>query len=133
MNEKIDSTWQARWGQKALSEGVTVIPTAFLKHAGRAGLNAAQQILLIHLISYWWGASERPFPSLATLRDRTGMSEKTIGQHLKKLEEKLWISRQRRYNKSYKYDLDRLARRVSWLAGDQTAMSRPLFHPKEGP
>jgi len=26
---------------------------------------------------------------LATLRDRTGMSEKTISQHLKKLEEKL--------------------------------------------
>jgi DNA-binding transcriptional ArsR family regulator len=131
MNEHIDTTWQGRWGAKALSQGVTIIPTAFLKHAGRAGLNAAQQILLIHLISYWWAAGKDPFPSLATLRDRTGLSEKTIGQHLKKLEEKLWISRQRRFNKSNKYDLDRLARRVAWLAGDQTAMAREKFHPPE--
>ena len=41
----------------------------------------------------------------------------------------MWLTRKRRYNNSYRYDLDRLARRVAWLAGDQTAMSRPDFHP----
>jgi hypothetical protein len=59
------------------------------------------------------------------------MSEKTIGVHLKALEEKLWLSRKRRYNNSYRYDLDRLVRRVAWLAGDQTAMAREKFHPTE--
>jgi DNA-binding transcriptional ArsR family regulator len=126
-----DTTWQARWGEKALSKGVTVIPTAFLQHAARAGLNPAQQIILIHLVSYWWKASRDPFPSLKELRNRTGMSEKTIGVHLKALEEKLWLSRKRRYNNSYRYDLDRLVRRVAWLAGDQTAMAREKFHPTE--
>ena len=33
----------------------------------------------------------------------------------------MWLTRKRRYNNSYRYDLDRLARRVAWLAGDQTA------------
>jgi len=56
------------------------------------------------------------------------MFEKTISQHLKKLKEKLWISRQRRYNKSYKYDLDGLARRVAWLAGAQTILGS-VIHP----
>ena len=124
-----DTTWQAKWGKMALSKGVTVIPTAFLLHASRAGLNPAQQILIVHLVSYWWAASKDPFPSLKELKRRTGMTEKTISKHLKGLEDKMWLTRKRRYNNSYRYDLDRLARRVSWLAGDQTAMSRPDFHP----
>ncbi len=129
-NKPNDTTWQAKWGDKALSKGVTVIPTAFLQHAARAGLNPAQQILLVHLISYWWKASLDPFPSMKELRHRTGMSEKTIGVNLKALEEKMWIGRKRRYNNSYRYDLDRLARRIAWLAGDQTAMAREEFHPE---
>jgi hypothetical protein len=129
-NKPNDTTWQAKWGDKALSKGVTVIPTAFLQHAARAGLKPAQQILLIHLASYWWKASRDPFPSLKELRNRTGMSEKTISGHLKVLEEKMWIGRRRRYNNSYRYDLDRLARRIAWLAGDQTAMAREEFHPE---
>jgi len=120
MNEKPnDTTWQARWGEQALSKGVIAVPAAFLLHAGQAGLNPAQQILLIHLMSYWWKASRDPFPSLTELRKRTGMSEKTIGKHLKALEERKWISRKRRYNNSYRFDLDRLARRVGWLAARQ--------------
>ena len=117
MNEKPnDTTWQAKWGEEALSKGVTPVPRAFLLHAGQAGLNPAQQILLIHLMSYWWKQSRDPFPSLTELRKRTGMSEKTIGKHLKALEERKWLSRKRRYNNSYRFDLDRLARRVGWLA-----------------
>ena len=117
MNEKPnDTTWQARWGEQALSKGVIAVPAAFLLHAGQAGLNPAQQILLIHLMSYWWKQSRDPFPSLTELRKRTGMSEKTIGKHLKALEERKWLSRKRRYNNSYRFDLDRLARRVGWLA-----------------
>jgi len=120
MNDKPnDTTWQAKWGEEALSKGVTPVPRAFLLHAGQAGLNPAQQILLIHLMSYWWKASRDPFPSLTELRKRTGMSEKTIGKHLKALEERKWISRKRRYNNSYRFDLDRLARRVGWLAARQ--------------
>ena len=124
-----DTTWQAKWGKMALSKGVTVIPTAFLLHASRAGLNPIQQILIIHLVSYWWKAGRDPYPSLKELRRRTGLTEKTLSKHLKGLEDKMWLTRVRRYNNSYRYDLDRLARRVSWLAGDQTAMSRPDFHP----
>ena len=126
-----DTTWQAKWGEKALSKGVTVIPTAFLLHAKRAGLNYAQQILIVHLISYWYKRSRDPFPSLKELTKRTGMTAKTISKHLKGLEDKLWLTRKRRYNNSYRYDLDRLARRIAWLAGDQTAMGRPEFHPTE--
>ena len=124
-----DTTWQAKWGEMALSKGVTMIPTAFLLHASRAGLNPALQILIIHLISYWFKASKDPFPSLKELKRRTGMTEKTISKHLKGLEDKMWLTRKRRYNNSYRYDLDRLARRVAWLAGDQTAMAREKFHP----
>jgi hypothetical protein len=124
-----DITWQAKWGKMALSKGVTVIPTAFLLHASRAGLNPAQQILIIHLVSYWWKAGRDPYPSLKELRRRTGMTEKTISKHLKGLEDKMWLTRKRRYNNSYRYDLDRLARRVAWLSGDQTAMARDKFHP----
>jgi len=116
-----DTTWQARWGEKALSKGVTAIPTAFLLHAARSGLNHAQQVLLIHLVSYWWQASRDPFPSLKELKNRTGMSEKTISKHLKALEEKKWLGRKRRYNNSYRYDLDRLSRRVAYLASDEGA------------
>jgi DNA-binding transcriptional ArsR family regulator len=125
-----DTTWQAKWGEKALTKGVTMIPTAFLLHASRAGLNPAQQILIIHLVSYWFQASRDPYPSLKELRRRTGMTEKTISKHLKALEDKMWLTRKRRYNNSYRYDLDRLARRVAWLAGDQTAMAREKFHPE---
>ena len=59
------------------------------------------------------------------------MTEKTISKHLKGLEDKMWLTRKRRYNNSYRYDLDRLARRVAWLAGDQTAMARDKFHPEQ--
>ena len=130
-NKPNDTTWQARWGEKALSKGVTVIPTAFLQHAARAGLKPAQQLLLIHLVSYWWKASRDPFPSFKELRKRTGMSERAISGHLKVLEEKMWIGRKRRYNNSYRYDLDRLARRIAWLSGDLTAMAREEFQPDE--
>ena len=49
------------------------------------------------------------------------MSEKTISKHLKALEEKKWLGRKRRYNNSYRYDLDRLSRRVAYLASDEGA------------
>ena len=131
VDKQNDTTWQAKWGKMALSKGVTVIPTAFLLHASRAGLNPAQQILIIHLVSYWWKAGRDPYPSLKELRRRTGMTEKTISKHLKGLEDKMWLTRKRRYNNSYRYDLDRLARRVAWLAGDQTAMARDKFPPEQ--
>ena len=134
MNEKPnDTTWQARWGEQALSKGVIAVPAAFLLHAGQAGLNPAQQILLIHLMSYWWKASRDPFPSLTELRKRTGMSEKTIGKHLKALEERKWLSRKRRYNNSYRFDLDRLARRVGWLAAREDNVKEEAAAEQQAP
>ena len=108
-------TLQAMWGANALSLGVTFIPTDLLKHASSTGMKAAEQLLLIHLISYWEVNGTDPYPSLLTLRKRTGMTEKTISNHLKNLDKKGWLSRQRRYDNSYKYVLAPLAERTSRL------------------
>ena len=134
MNDKPnDTTWQSKCGEDALSKGVIAVPRAFLLHAGQAGLNPAQQILLIHLMSYWWKQSRDPFPSLTELRKRTGMSEKTIGKHLKALEQRKWISRVRRYNNSYRFDLDRLARRIGWLAAREDNVKEEAAAEQQAP
>jgi hypothetical protein len=112
-------TLQAMWGANALSLGVTFIPTDLLKHASSTGMKAAEQLLLIHLISYWEVNGTDPYPSLLTLRKRTGMTEKTISNHLKNLDNKGWLSRQRRYNNSYKYVLAPMVERTGRLTQEK--------------
>ena len=53
---------KAKWGGVTLSLGVTSIPTDLLKHASSTGMKAAEQILLIHLISYWETEGTDPYP-----------------------------------------------------------------------
>ena len=110
---------QDMWGENTLSLGVTHIPTDLLKYGSRSGMKATEQLLLIHLISYWEVKGTAPYPSLLTLRKRTGMTEKTISKHLKNLENKGWLSRQRRYNNSYKYDLTSLTKRTDRLSQEK--------------
>ena len=100
-----DSRIVARWGE-ALGASFTAIPTYFLQayhrlghrpgtepNPGTKGLSSTEALVVIHLMSYRWGTGA-PFPSLKTIADRMGITQRAVRKALQHLGELGYIRRE---------------------------------------
>ena len=106
-----------KWGKKAMAGGFTTIPHVLFEKGSEHGLSAYEQLILLHLISYWWSSKSPVFPSHKTLSEKTGISTRTIGRNLKSLADKGWIKTKKRFNASSTYDLGGLSKKVELMIG----------------
>ncbi|MBS1066905.1 helix-turn-helix domain-containing protein [Gluconobacter kondonii] len=89
-----------KWGKKVSERGFTQIPIYLLNInrflTGEFRLKPTELMVLFHLVSTWWKADENPFPSMATLAVRCGVSSRQVQRSINKLDSLGFISRKNR-------------------------------------
>ncbi len=89
-----------KWGQAVAERGFSQVPNylvlinQFVDQEDR--LPPIEMIALIQLVSVWWKKDEAPFPSLKTLANRSGVSERQMQRAINSLEAKNLIKRERK-------------------------------------
>lgn len=58
-------------------------------------LDAAEVVVLLNLIASWWDEHDFPYPAVATIADRMGVTSRTVQRSLEKLAVKGFIRRVR--------------------------------------
>lgn len=89
-----------KWGPKVAKRGFAQIPNYLLELNrfvdDEHKLNATESLTLIHLVASWWKKDEMPFPSMRTLSERSGVSERQVQRALKSLEGKGYFKKERK-------------------------------------
>lgn len=131
----------SKWGKKIAERGFTQIPNYLLNLNmfvdEEMKISASETIILIHLIANWWHKDDLPFPSMKTLSERSGISERQVQRALKALEEKEYLSRKkRRINKvisSNAYDLSPTVEILNLIANQfKNKHPRKIIEPTTG-
>ena len=68
----------AKWGPHALGEGFVILPRALVTRQKQLGLNSNELVVLLNLISSWWGG-RRPSLSAGTDNRRPHGNHKPFG------------------------------------------------------
>jgi predicted transcriptional regulator len=83
-------------------------------------LSPTEMIVLFHLVGSWWKKDEMPFPSLNTLADQIGISQRQVQRSINTLEEKGYLKRIKKKIKgviaSNVYDLSPLVETLKIVA-----------------
>jgi hypothetical protein len=95
-NEKLSD----RWTKQVLKRGFTGLPNLLLEHQCKLGLSAVDMNIVAQIVSHWHRASEFPFPGVALLAARVGLSTRSVQRSLRRMEQKGLIARVRRFNSS---------------------------------
>lgn len=106
-----------KWGQEVAERGFAQVPNylllinQFLDEKSK--LSPTELLILVQLIGSWWKKDDLPFPSMATLARRIGVSSRQIQRSVNRLEELGLIQRTKRREggviSSNAYDLRPLA------------------------
>lgn len=89
-----------KWGLSVADRGFSQIPNylmlinQFLDED--KSLSPLELLLLLQLASAWWKRDEAPFPSVKTLANRCGTSDRQIQRALARLEKDGFLQRQKR-------------------------------------
>ena len=92
-----DPNWRVRdkWGA-AVSGGAIgfqALPDIFVRSQARLGLSAAEMIVLINVLMYWWNPEQWPHPRPIQIANKMGVSSRTVERKLISLERKGLIRR----------------------------------------
>ena len=109
---------RTRWSDPILDEGFTDVPNLFLNHTHELGLDAKDQAILVHLMSFLRNGT-RAWPSLHTLAVLSEMPERTVRRRLHALQLMglLAIENRPSTQEPNIYDLGPLVRKLRALRG----------------
>ncbi|MBS0295287.1 MAG: helix-turn-helix domain-containing protein [Proteobacteria bacterium] len=112
-----------KWGVRVAERGFAQIPNYLLQlnqFLGEEHLSPVELLVLLHLVGAWWKKDELPFPSVATLAVRSGVSNRQVQRALNRLEELKLLARVKRRTRgiitSNAYDLAPLVSFLNDLA-----------------
>ncbi|MDF3822355.1 helix-turn-helix domain-containing protein [Leptospira sp. 96542] len=99
-----------KWGATLMRAGFTALPDVIFKYQKALNLKSLDVLIILHLSSFWWSASDLPWPSKAKLAEGLDVDPSTVRRSIKRLEELGYIKRIYRKaevgdNQSNKYDL----------------------------
>lgn len=90
----------SKWGDKVASRGFTQIPNYLVNLNlfvdAEERLSPVEMLILIQLVASWWKKDEMPFPSMSTMADRLGISERQVLRSIGVLEKKGLLKREKR-------------------------------------
>lgn len=76
-----------RWGD-ALDAGFQIVPDVLLRYQARLNLAPLDVVILLNVLLHWWSAKDLPFPRLATVAARVGVSPRSVERRVVVLEER---------------------------------------------
>jgi hypothetical protein len=125
---KIKQSTEDKWGLDIAKSGFTILPNHLVAYnqfvPTEEQLSPTAFLIICQILLHWWGGSDMPFPSKATLARRSGLSPRQVQRALGELESKGIIQRVARFGSNNKgrlsnrYDLEPLVRKLSKIAGD---------------
>ncbi len=104
---------EQKWSKPLMDAGWTAIPTVLIERQKALGLDATDVNILLHLISYWWTADNKPRPSKSTIAAAMGVTPRTVQRRIAAMEKDGLIHREERRipgkgSKPNRYHLDGL-------------------------
>lgn len=116
-----------RWGA-AIDDGFLAIPNILLKKQHELELSSGELVTLLNILAFWWKEDALPFPGLATLAKRMGLTTRSVERHLKELVHKQLVERVVIDGRNY-YDPAGLVRKLNSYQGEiqhkRGAVARP--------
>jgi predicted transcriptional regulator len=115
----------AKWVLEVAERGFAQIPNYLIQlnlfvHDDHK-LSPTEMVVLLQLVATWWKKDEMPFPSMNTLADRAGISERQVQRSIKSLEQKGYLKKAKKKIKgviaSNVYDLLPLVQILQTVAG----------------
>lgn len=104
-----------RWSPVVVKQlGFTPVATYFLRNYTRLKITPIEAMVLIHVISYQWDARP-PFPSLPRLAKELGLSTVQVRTHIRSLEKKEVLRRERKHGRASRLHLDGLRLKLANL------------------
>lgn len=90
----------SKWGKEIAGRGFTQIPNYLLQinmfvHEDHR-VSPAEMVVLLQIISSWWKKNEMPYPSMRTLADKAGISERQVQRSINSLEKKGYFTKDKR-------------------------------------
>ncbi len=87
----------AKWGKQVAERGFTQIPNYLLQinmfvHDDHK-LSPAEMVVLLQLVGSWWKKDDMPYPSMRTIADRAGISERQVQRAISSLEKKGYMTK----------------------------------------
>lgn len=79
-------SFESRWNLEIAALGFTAVPNALLEAYSFLGLTPSQFLTLVNIDSFRWSAEKDPFPSIETLADRTGLTQRSVTRNITALE-----------------------------------------------
>lgn len=115
-----------KWGEAVAKRGFTQIPNYLLMLnqflVEEARMTPIEQLVVFQLVGAWWKKDQLPFPSMKTLADRIGASERQVQRAVNVLEKKGFLKRVRRIRRhviaSNAYDMQPLVEILSIVAAN---------------
>lgn len=88
---------EAKWGKLVVQRGFTQIPNYLLQvnmfvHDDHK-LSPTEMVMILQLVASWWKKDDMPYPSMSTLADRAGISERQVQRSIGSLEKKGYLKR----------------------------------------
>ena len=71
----------------------TLVPALLFEYQHELKLKPAAMNLLLQIMSFWWRASDLPWPSKRKLAERLQLDPTSVRRHLKKLEKDGFLQR----------------------------------------
>lgn len=90
----------SKWGREVAAGGFTQIPNHLIRinmfvHDD-VKLSPTEMLVLLQLVASWWKKDEMPFPSMRTLSERIGISERQVQRSIKSLEQKGYVKAEKK-------------------------------------
>ncbi len=77
----------------ALDAGFSVVPDVLLRYQSRLGLTPLDVVIILNICLHWWTPKELPFPRLATIGARIGLSPRSVERRIIAMEKKRLLLR----------------------------------------
>ncbi|GAA4246962.1 hypothetical protein GCM10022293_00570 [Azospirillum formosense] len=106
-----------------MESGYTAIPSILIQAQSRLGISVLQMNIIVQLLDYWRDPDRRPFPTKKELAKRMSVTDKTIQNNMRQLEEAGLIRREYRKTasgdwNSNVYHLDGLVEKIQKIEPD---------------
>jgi predicted transcriptional regulator len=84
---------QKKWGATIIAAGYTAVPDILLRRMGALGLKPMEMIVLLQILTYWWEADNKPYPSKKAIASAIGCSEKAVQKTITRLQKLGFVAR----------------------------------------
>jgi DNA-binding transcriptional MocR family regulator len=118
-----------RFGDDLMQGGFTGLPNRILEHYAELGIEPIEMMFIIQVWQFWWGVHD-PYPSMATIAKRMGVSRRQVQRYVGSLRLKGFLEVNERYldgrgQATSEYDFEPLLKAVREHLRREGVLSTP--------